>query len=87
MTDLRQELKEILSEFFEQRDTEGTIARDAHAQHHIWLQSRIERDRRRTAFWQAFAAKSVPSAFWMALVAGGGWLAQEWARLLADHWK
>jgi hypothetical protein len=82
-TELRDKFKEILSEFFEERDSEGTIARGAHAVHHEWVQVQIEREKRRTAFWYAFAAKSVPSALWMLCVAGFGWV----AKYLTEHWK
>lgn len=52
-----------------------------HAEHHEWVKAQIARQKARTEFWQALAAKSLPAIAWSLIATALGWL----GRLVVSH--
>lgn len=63
-------------------DNRGYVSRENHEEHHEWVASQIAKQKARTEFWQALAAKSLPAIVWTLIAAGATGLWQ----FIKNHW-
>jgi hypothetical protein len=63
-------------------DARTRVPESVHHEHHEWVAAQIARQRARTEFWQALAAKSLPAIAWSLIAAGitGLWHLVLWAK-------
>jgi len=58
-------------------DERAKMPSEEHRDHHDWVRMQIEKQKARTAFWEAMIAKSLPAIVVSLIGAGLGW---------AYHW-
>lgn len=68
------ERDDLISAINEALDARSRIPVAEHREHHEWVQAQIERQRARTEFWTALAAKSLPALVWALIAAAGTWI-------------